>query len=125
MYCRVYSVSASPLILGSSGEFHTFRLPVPDLWLDIFQKMVAAGLNGVSIYIHCMFFSYNPFSSSPLTVFIGGLTNPAPGVIDFEDWRALQPIFDAAKLAGLFIVLRPGTLLFYLTYHISKTHSLT
>ena len=31
----------------SSGEFHTFRLPVPDLWLDIFQKMVAAGFNGV------------------------------------------------------------------------------
>ncbi|CDO72277.1 Glycoside Hydrolase Family 35 protein [Trametes cinnabarina] len=73
-----------------SGEFHTFRLPVPDLWLDIFQKMVAAGLNGVSIYIHM------------------GLTNPAPGVIDFNDWRALQSIFDAAKLAGIFIVLRPG-----------------
>lgn len=33
--------------LYSSGEFHTFRLPVPDLWLDIFQKMVAAGMNGV------------------------------------------------------------------------------
>ena len=31
----------------SSGEFHTFRLPVPDLWLDIFQKMVATGLNAV------------------------------------------------------------------------------
>lgn len=31
---------------SSSGEFHTFRLPVPDLWLDIFQKMAAAGLNG-------------------------------------------------------------------------------
>ena len=30
----------------SAGEFHTFRLPVPELWLDIFQKMVAAGLNG-------------------------------------------------------------------------------
>ncbi|CAL1698277.1 unnamed protein product [Somion occarium] len=73
-----------------SGEFHTFRLPVPDLWLDIFQKMVAAGLNAASIYIHW------------------GLTNPAPGVIDFDDWRALQPIFDAAKLAGIFIVLRPG-----------------
>ncbi|KAI1789921.1 glycoside hydrolase superfamily [Ganoderma leucocontextum] len=73
-----------------SGEFHTFRLPVPDLWLDIFQKMVAAGLNGVSIYIHW------------------GLTNPAPGVFDFEDWRALQPIFDAAKLAGIFVILRPG-----------------
>ncbi|KAH9849470.1 glycoside hydrolase superfamily [Lenzites betulinus] len=73
-----------------SGEFHTFRLPVPDLWLDIFQKMVAAGLNSVSIYIHW------------------GLTNPAPGEFDFNDWRALQPMFDAAKLAGIFIVLRPG-----------------
>ncbi|PIL34820.1 hypothetical protein GSI_02607 [Ganoderma sinense ZZ0214-1] len=73
-----------------SGEFHTFRLPVPDLWLDIFQKMVAAGLNGVSIYIHM------------------GATNPSRGVVDFNDWRALQPIFDAAKLAGIFIVLRPG-----------------
>ncbi|KAM5536271.1 hypothetical protein V8D89_010048 [Ganoderma adspersum] len=73
-----------------SGEFHTFRLPVPDLWLDIFQKMVAAGLNGVSIYIHM------------------GATNPSRGVVDFNDWRALQPVFDAAKLAGIFIVLRPG-----------------
>lgn len=33
--------------MASSGEFHAFRLPVPDLWLDIFQKMKAAGLNGV------------------------------------------------------------------------------
>ncbi|KAI0350174.1 hypothetical protein OH77DRAFT_1593752 [Trametes cingulata] len=73
-----------------SGEFHTFRLPVRELWLDVFQKMVAAGLNGVSIYIHW------------------GLTNPAPGVFDFDDWRALQPMFDAAKLAGIFITLRPG-----------------
>ncbi|KAI0747487.1 glycoside hydrolase superfamily [Fomes fomentarius] len=73
-----------------SGEFHTFRLPVPDLWLDIFQKMVAAGLNAVSIYIHW------------------GLTNPAPGVLEFDGWRALQPIYDAANLAGIFIVLRPG-----------------
>ncbi|KAI0374491.1 hypothetical protein BV20DRAFT_1033302 [Pilatotrama ljubarskyi] len=66
-----------------SGELHTFRLPVRELWLDIFQKMVAAGLNG-------------------------GLLNPAPGVFDFEDWRSLQPMFDAAKLAGIFITLRPG-----------------
>ena len=36
----------------SSGEFHTFRLPVPELWLDVFQKMVAVGFNAVSIYIH-------------------------------------------------------------------------
>ncbi|KAI0629927.1 glycoside hydrolase superfamily [Trametes polyzona] len=74
----------------NSGEFHTFRLPVPELWLDIFQKMVAAGLNSASIYIHW------------------GLTNPAPGEFAFDGWRALQPMFDAAKLAGIFIILRPG-----------------
>lgn len=34
-----------------SGEFHTFRLPVPSLWPDILEKMKAAGMNGVSIYI--------------------------------------------------------------------------
>ena len=32
-----------------SGEFHYFRLPSPDLWLDIFQKMKAAGFNAASI----------------------------------------------------------------------------
>ncbi|PIL34810.1 hypothetical protein GSI_02597 [Ganoderma sinense ZZ0214-1] len=73
-----------------SGEFHTFRLPVRELWLDIFQKMVAAGLNGVSIYVHM------------------GLTNPSRGVVDFDDWRALKPIYEPASLAGIFVVLRPG-----------------
>ncbi|KAI0823943.1 glycoside hydrolase superfamily [Trametes gibbosa] len=74
-----------------SGEFHTFRLPVPDLWLDIFQKFVAAD---ASELIHVA-----------LSV---GATNPAPGVLDFDDWRALKPMYDAAKLAGILIVLRPG-----------------
>ena len=37
----------------SSGEFHTFRLPVPGLWLDILQKAKAMGLNAVSVYAHC------------------------------------------------------------------------
>ena len=31
-----------------SGEFHYFRLPSPSLWVDIFQKMKAAGFNAVS-----------------------------------------------------------------------------
>jgi len=33
-----------------SGEFHYFRLPSPSLWLDIFQKMKAAGFNATSLY---------------------------------------------------------------------------
>lgn len=74
----------------SSGEFHTFRLPVPSLWPDILQKAKAAGLNALSVYTHM------------------GLINPSRGVVDFDGFRALQPLFDAAKDAGIFIVLRPG-----------------
>ncbi|KAI6156505.1 glycoside hydrolase family 35 protein [Pisolithus thermaeus] len=73
-----------------SGEFHTFRLPVPDLWLDILQKAKAAGLNAVSVYTHM------------------GLINPSPGVVDFNDYRALKPLYEAAKQVGMWIVLRPG-----------------
>jgi beta-galactosidase GanA len=96
---REYSSSALPPFISSiqqtdsersSGEFHTYRLPVPDLWLDILQKVKAAGLNAVSVYIHW------------------GSINPNPSDLDFDDWRALQPLFDAAKAAGVFIVLRPG-----------------
>ncbi|KAL0951714.1 hypothetical protein HGRIS_008390 [Hohenbuehelia grisea] len=73
-----------------SGEFHTFRLPVPSLWPDVLQKMKAAGLNAVSVYTHM------------------GLINPSRGVVDFDGFRALQPLYDAAKAAGIFVVLRPG-----------------
>lgn len=31
-----------------SGEFHYMRLPVPELWLDIFQKLRAHGFNAIS-----------------------------------------------------------------------------
>jgi len=37
-----------------------------------------------------------------------GLTNPAPGVVDFDGFRALQPLYDAAREAGVWVVLRPG-----------------
>ncbi|KAF8879099.1 glycoside hydrolase family 35 protein [Gymnopilus junonius] len=73
-----------------SGEFHTFRLPVPSLWPDILEKAKAAGLNALSVYTHM------------------GLINPAPGVVDFDGFRALQPLYDAAREAGIWIVLRPG-----------------
>ncbi|EEB91156.1 hypothetical protein MPER_10530, partial [Moniliophthora perniciosa FA553] len=73
-----------------SGEFHTFRLPVPSLWPDILQKFKAAGLNGVSVYTHM------------------GLINPSRGVVDFDDYRALKPLYEAALQAGIWIVLRPG-----------------
>ena len=42
-----------------------------------------------------------------------GLINPAPGVVDFGGFRALQPLYDAAKAAGIWIVLRPGDFILF------------
>jgi hypothetical protein len=33
-----------------AGEFHYQRLPVPELWLDVFQKFKANGLNTVRYF---------------------------------------------------------------------------
>ncbi|KAG9119184.1 hypothetical protein FRC07_005939 [Ceratobasidium sp. 392] len=73
-----------------SGEFHTFRLPAPNLWGDILEKTKAAGFNAISVYVHW------------------GLVNPAPGEIDFSGFRALDPLFKLAMKSGLWVVLRPG-----------------
>ncbi|KAG6828113.1 hypothetical protein H0H92_009165 [Tricholoma furcatifolium] len=77
-------------IFLQSGEFHTWRLPVPGLWNDIVQKAKAAGLNSISIYLHWH------------------LINPKSGEIDLSGINDLQPFFDAAKEAGLFVIARPG-----------------
>ncbi|CAE6527422.1 unnamed protein product [Rhizoctonia solani] len=73
-----------------SGEFHPWRLPVPSLWPDIFQKMKAAGFNTVSIYIHW------------------GTISPSEDVIDMNYYRDVKPVFEAAKAAGMFLIYRPG-----------------
>ncbi|KAG4025228.1 hypothetical protein MFRU_063g00180 [Monilinia fructicola] len=73
-----------------SGEFHPYRLPVPDLWIDIFQKIKSLGFNTVSFYVHWALVEGNP----------GHYT--ADGVFAFE------PFFDAAKEAGIYLIARPG-----------------
>ncbi|KAJ6612233.1 glycoside hydrolase family 35 protein [Mycena sp. CBHHK59/15] len=73
-----------------SGEFHGFRLPVVPLWKDVMQKAKAAGLNTSSVYTHW------------------AMINPKSGVIDLEGVNVLQPLFDAAREAGLWIIARPG-----------------
>lgn len=37
-------------IMLFNGEFHPYRLPVPSLWLDVFQKLKSAGFAGASFY---------------------------------------------------------------------------
>ena len=72
--------------------------------------MKAAGLNAVSVYTHCKQDSPFPSLSAFHSRCLGTLLNPSPGVTDFDGFRDLQPLFDAAKEAGIFIVLRPGAL---------------
>ncbi|MET0135468.1 MAG: beta-galactosidase [Kibdelosporangium sp.] len=55
-----------------SGEFHYFRLPSPQQWRDVLEKIKAAGFNGVSLYLHC------------------GYHSPAPGGYDFTGVRDID-----------------------------------
>lgn len=73
-----------------SGEFHPYRLPVPSLWLDVFQKIKALGLNTVSFYLHW------------------GLLEGKRGDFNAEAALAIEPFLQAAQEAGLYLIARPG-----------------
>jgi beta-galactosidase GanA len=73
-----------------SGEVHPYRLPVPDLYADLFQKIKALGFNGVSFYVDW------------------ALLEGKPGVYREEGVFDLKPFFDAAQEAGIYLIARPG-----------------
>lgn len=73
-----------------SGEFHPFRLPVPDLWLDIFQKIKSMGFNAVSFYTDW------------------GLMEANPGQVITDGIWSLDEFFAAAAEAGVYLIARPG-----------------
>src|SRR4051794_1151272 len=73
-----------------SGEFHYWRLPSPDLWRDVLQKMKAEGYNAVSIYFDWAYHS------------------PAPGVYDFTGVRDVDRLLNIAEQVGLYVIARPG-----------------
>ena len=73
-----------------SGEFHPFRLLVPSLWLDVFQKIKALGFSGVSFYVDW------------------ALVEGQEGNFTAEGVFALEPFFKAASEAGVYLVARPG-----------------
>ncbi|PGH07140.1 beta-galactosidase [Blastomyces parvus] len=77
-------------IMIFSAEFHPFRLPVPSLWLDIFQKIKALGFNCVSFYTYW------------------ALTEGKPGDYTAEGIFAWEPFFEAATEAGIYLLARPG-----------------
>ncbi|KAF2675021.1 hypothetical protein BT63DRAFT_26744 [Microthyrium microscopicum] len=74
-----------------AGEFHYQRLPIPELWLDVFQKFKANGMNAVSIYF---FWSYHSPNKDTYDLTTGA--------------RDVQRLLDYAKQAGLYVIARPG-----------------
>jgi beta-galactosidase GanA len=93
---RTVSFDQYSMIIGGrrtflwSGEMHAFRLPSPDLWRDVLQKMKASGLNTVSFY------------------FDWGYHSPAPGVYDFTGVRDMDRLLTIADQVGLYVIARPG-----------------
>lgn len=73
-----------------AGEFHPFRLPVPGLWLDVFQKIKSMGFTGVSFYTDW------------------GLLEGNPGHIVTDGIWGLEEFFSAAIQAGIYLIARPG-----------------
>ncbi|KAF8211508.1 glycoside hydrolase family 35 protein [Mycena galopus ATCC 62051] len=73
-----------------SGEVHPYRMPSQSLYLDVFQKVKSLGFNAISAY------------------FFWGIHEPKRGEISFEGFRDVQPFFDAAMQAGLYVIARPG-----------------
>ncbi|KAK7221447.1 hypothetical protein V2G26_009450 [Clonostachys chloroleuca] len=77
-------------IMFYSGEIHPFRLPSPGSWIDVFQKIKAAGFTGVSFYL------------------MWGLLEGEPGHVRTDGIFALQDFFRAASDTGLYLLARPG-----------------
>jgi beta-galactosidase GanA len=73
-----------------AGEFHYWRLPSPDLWRDVLQKMKAAGYNAATIY------------------FDWGYHSPAPGRYDFTGVRDVDRLLDIAAQVGIYVIARQG-----------------
>lgn len=63
---------------------------MPSLWLDVFQKVKALGFNGVSFYTDW------------------ALLEGQPGQFRADGVFALEPLFEAASAAGIYLLaVRP------------------
>lgn len=82
-------VDGKPTYLWS-GSFHYWRLPSPDLWMDVLQKMKAGGFNAVEIY------------------FDWGYHSSKRGVYDFSGIRDVDRLLDMARDVGIYVIARPG-----------------
>lgn len=77
-----------------SAEFHPWRLPTPNLWADVFQKIRANGFNTVSFYVDWALHFPTPD------------TNNGTGDFQAGTYRDIQRFIDEAKAAGLWMIAR-------------------
>lgn len=74
-----------------AGEMHYWRLPVPEMWEDILQKIKAAGCNAFTFYGNWAYHA------------------PTPSTIDFASGaHNFTRLFDLAREIGLYVLVRPG-----------------
>ncbi|KAI5359951.1 Putative glycoside hydrolase, family 35, Galactose-binding-like domain superfamily [Septoria linicola] len=85
-----YIVDDQRLVIFS-GELHPWRIPVPELWIDILEKIKSAGFNAIALYE------------------LWGWHAPNNETLDFETGaHRYGRIFEDAKRAGLYVIYRPG-----------------
>lgn len=84
------------------------RIPVPEVWRDLLEKIKAAGFNGISVYAYV---------GRGCTVYCNQLNlhrhwafhAPNNKTLDFTSGaRNFEPILDIAKEVGLFVTMRGG-----------------
>lgn len=131
-YSKVVSWDKYSLIVNGQrifvhgGEFHPFRLPVSEHPLPVVRGFAHASLTkGPGPMVRCITKIQSCRSQCRFHLFplVGwksvafpqrpyalcrGMSNPSKGVLDFDGVRALQPLLDAAKEVGLWVILRPG-----------------
>ncbi|PGH12864.1 hypothetical protein AJ80_06573 [Polytolypa hystricis UAMH7299] len=74
-----------------SGELHYWRIPVPEVWEDLLEKIKAAGFTAFATYSHW------------------GYHSPNPSTLDFESGaHDFTPLLKIAKKVGLYAIIRPG-----------------
>jgi beta-galactosidase GanA len=77
-----------------SAEIHPWRLPNPNLWADVFQKLKANGFNTVCFIVAWAFHYPDPS------------TNDGHGDFQKNTYRDIQRFVDEAKKAGLWVIVR-------------------
>lgn len=74
-----------------SGEIHYWRIPVPEVWQDLLEKIKAAGFTAFAFYGNWGYHSANNHTTDFKT-----------GAHDFTK------LFEIADRVGLFVITRPG-----------------